>query len=342
MATIRKKGELQWHVQIRRKGYPAQTGTFSTRADAEAWARGIESEMDRGVFRSLAEAEKTTLSVILDRYEDEVLPSKKGKAADKSRVKTLKARLGTLKLAAITSATVASFRDSRLKEVGEQSVIHELNLLNRILKTAVIDWGISLPSGIPTSLVRKPKKPQGRERRASQAEIDAIAASSESNELAGIVRLAAETAMRRGEIGKIQWHDVDLTKRVLTLHDTKNGDRRDVALSSAAVAVLKSLPRRLDGRAFGLRPESISQAFERARDRARTTHEKECEKAGRKPDREFLVGLRFHDLRHEAASRLFEKGLNPMEVASITGHKTLQMLKRYTHLKAEDLAKRLG
>lgn len=342
MATIRKKGELQWHVQIRRKGYPAQTGTFNTRSDGETWARNIESEMDRGVFRSTAEAEQTTLSTVLDRYEREVLPSKKGQAADRSRVKTLKARIGNLKLAAITSATVASFRDARLKEVGEQSVIHELNLLNRIFKAAVIDWGITLPAGIPTALVRKPKKPQGRDRRASQAEIDAIAAATESNELAGIVRLAAETAMRRGEIGKIQWNDVCLKNQVLTLHDTKNGERRDVALSRAAVAVLQSLPRRIDGRVFGLLPESISQAFERARDRARTAYEQDCEKAGRKPDHEFLVGLRFHDLRHEAASRLFEKGLNPMEVASITGHKTLQMLKRYTHLKAENLAQKLG
>ncbi len=342
MATIRKRGEYQWEVQIRKKDYPVQSKTFNTKADAEKWARMVESEMDRGVFRSTAEAEQTSLSAILERYENEVLPSKKGQAADKSRIKTLKARLGTLKLAAITSATVASFRDGRLKEVGEQSVIHEINLLNRILKAAVIDWGISLPAGIPTALVRKPKKPQGRDRRASHDEIAAIVAATESNELAGIVLLAAETAMRRGELGKIQWRDVDLKKQVLVVHDTKNGDRRDVALSSAAVTVLKSLPRRIDGRVFGLHPESISQAFERARDRARANHETECEKTGSKPDCDFLVGLRFHDIRHEAASRLFEKGLNPMEVASITGHKTLQMLKRYTHLRAEDIARKLG
>lgn len=342
MATIRKKGEYQWHVQIRRKDYPGQTRTFNTKADAEKWARDVESAMDKGIFRSTAEAEQTSLSALLERYEHEVLPSKKGQAADKSRIKTLKASLGTFKLAAITSATVASFRDTRLKEVGEQSVIHEINLLNRIFKAAVIDWGIALPAGIPTALVRKPKKPQGRDRRASQEEIDAIVAATESNELAGIVLLAAETAMRRGEIGKIKWHDVDLKKRVLTLHDTKNGDRRDVALSTAAVSVLKSLPRRIDGRVFGLQPESISQAFERARDRARKAYEIECAEAAREPNRAFLIDLRFHDLRHEAASRLFEKGLNPMEVASITGHKTLQMLKRYTHLKAEDLAKKLG
>lgn len=342
MATIRKKGEYQWHVQIRRKGHPAQTRTLNTRADAEAWARDVESAMDKGVFRSTVEAEQTTLSAALDRYEREVLPSKKGAAADRSRLKTLAAKLGALKLAAITSATVAGFRDDRLKLVGEQSVIHELNLLNRVLKTATIDWGIALPAGIPTALVRKPKKPQGRDRRASRAEIDAIVSATESNELAGIVLLAAETAMRRGEIGKIQWQSVDLKRRVLTLHDTKNGDRRDVALSSEAVKVLKSIPRRLDGRVFGLQPESISQAFERARDRARKAYEKECVKSNREPKCSFLVDLRFHDLRHEAASRLFEKGLNPMEVASITGHKTLQMLKRYTHLRAEDLARKLG
>lgn len=342
MATIRKKGDLQWHVQIRRNGYPAQTRTFTTKSDAEAWARGVEWEMDRGVFRSTAEAEQTTLNTILDRYEREILPTKKGQAADKSRIKTLKASLGTLKLAAITSASVASFRDSRLKAVSSQSVIHEINLLNRVLKAAVIDWGITLPTGLPTTLVRKPKKPQGRDRRASHDEINAIVNTTGSSELAGIVLLAAETAMRRGEIGKILWKDVNLTKQVLTIHDTKNGERREVALSIAAVSTLKSLPHRIDGRVFGLQPDSMTQAFERARDRARRLHEKECKDSGKEPDRAFLTDLRFHDLRHEGASRLFEKGLNPMEVASITGHKTLQMLKRYTHLKAEDLAKKLG
>ena len=58
--------------------------------------------------------------------------------------------------------------------------------------------------------------------------------------------------------------------------------------------------------------------------------------------RAVIENLRFHDLRHEATTRLFEKGLNIMEVASITGHKDLRMLRRYTHLKAEDLARKLG
>jgi Phage integrase family. len=117
---------------------------------------------------------------------------------------------------------------------------------------------------------------------------------------------------------------VDLKKRTAHLPKTKNGEARTMPLSSRAVATLENLPRNLDGRVFGTTYEGIHQAFVRA-----------CRRAG-------IADLRFHDLRHEATSRLFEKGFNPMEVSAITGHKTLQMLKRYTHLRAEDLAKRMG
>jgi integrase len=82
-------------------------------------------------------------------------------------------------------------------------------------------------------------------------------------------------------------------------------------------------------------------AWRRAVSRARAVYEEECQSKGENPDQSFLVNLTFHDLRHEATSRFFEKGFNPMEVSTITGHKTLQMLKRYTHLKAEDLAERM-
>ena len=117
---------------------------------------------------------------------------------------------------------------------------------------------------------------------------------------------------------------MDLKKRTAHLPKTKNGEARTVPLSSRAVVTLEALPRNLDGRVFGVTYEGIHQSYVRA-----------CRRAS-------ITGLTFHDLRHEATSRLFEKGLNPMQVAAITGHKTLQMLKRYTHLRAEDLAKLLG
>lgn len=326
MSTIRKKGDRQWHAQIRRRGYPTQTKTFSTRAEADRWATVIESEMERGVFVSRSESEATSLTDVILRYSEEVLPTKKGAASDASRLKTLDREIGHLKLASITTSIVAKYRDKRLKEVGPQSVVHEMNLLSRLLKSATLDWGIALPGGLPTAMVRKPSKPKGRDRRVGHDELKAILKHTESQELSIIVTLAIETAMRRGEIAALDWKHVDLQKRTAHLPKTKTDAPRTVPLSSVAIRALQELPRRINGSVFELQAESMSQAFERS-----------CE-----PHRANIKDLRFHDLRHEATSRLFEKGLNVMEVATITGHKTLDMLKRYTHLRAEDLAKKLG
>jgi integrase len=325
MATIRKRGEGQYHVQIRKRGYPTQTKTFSKEADARRWATIIESEMERGVFVSRTEAEATLVVEVLQRYETDVLPTKRGEQSDKSRIKTLIAEFGSYRLASLNSSQIAKYRDHRLKFVGAQSVIHEISLLNRVLKTATMEWGIALPGGLPTAQVRKPVRPRGRDRRVSEAEITKILKATESAELRTIVTLAVETGMHRNELASLLWEHVDLKKQTAHLPKTKTDVPRTVPLSRAAVASLKTLGMKNEGPVFSLQGESMSQAFERA-----------C-----KPHRANIEGVRFHDLRHEATSRLFEKGLNVMEVAAITGHKTLDMLKRYTHLRAEDLAKKL-
>ncbi len=143
--------------------------------------------------------------------------------------------------------------------------------------------------------------------------------------------------MRRGELASMRWEHLDRKSRVLLLPETKAGEPRRVPLSSKALAVLNNQIHRIDGYVWGIRPDSITQAFERAMKSARVNYEAECNATGTEPDARMCQRLRFHDLHHEATSRLFEKGLNPMEVAAITGHKTLQMLKRHTHLRAEDL-----
>jgi integrase len=193
----------------------------------------------------------------------------------------------------------------------------------------------------PVSQIRKPKLPKGRDRRLLPGELDRIVSASESPVLSSIVQFALETAMRRSEIAGMTWGQVDLKRRTVTLLETKNGEKRIVPLSSEAVRILAGLPRRIDGNVWGMASDSITQAFIRAVSRAQKAYEKSFEEKRENPDPLFLVDLTFHDLRHEATSRFFEKGLNPMQVAAITGHKTLQMLKRYTHLKAEDLAELL-
>ena len=130
--------------------------------------------------------------------------------------------------------------------------------------------------------------------------------------------------MRRGELLGLRWEHINLDRRTCHLPITKNGNSRDIPLSNCAVETLIKLPHNLSDIVFPLSPVALRGLWGRA-----------CKRAG-------IRELRFHDLRHEATSRFFEKGLNVMEVASITGHKDLRMLLRYTHLRAEDLAEKLG
>ncbi|XTI71823.1 site-specific integrase [Acidithiobacillus sp. AC3] len=356
MASIVKRKDrdgnlIGWQARIVKQGFPKQTRVFRTKSEAQAWAKVVEAEMVRGVWQDRSEAERTTIADLLDRYVSEVLADRKHCAPELSRIETLRGRFGPLSVALLTSSAIASFRDQRLKETGRggklvsgQTVKHELGLLHRVLKKAEREWGIALPMGLPTAKVQTPKVGKGRDRRLQgneESRLLAACADARNPWLLPVVRFAIETAMRAGEMLETKgtagedgerliktdgllWKHVDLTRRTAHLPETKNGDARTVPLSTAAVDVLKALPRSMNGKVFGTTYEAIHLAFVRA-----------CRRAG-------IEDLRFHDLRHEATSRLFEKGLNPMEVSTITGHKTLQMLKRYTHLRAEDLARLLG
>jgi len=179
----------------------------------------------------------------------------------------------------------------------------------------------------PVPNIRMPKQSAGRERRLKEGEEEALL-NAAVYPLKQMIVLALETRMRLGEIQMINWKRIDVNKSVLILDDTKNGEKRSVPLSSRARTILiklKKKPKHISGRVFpDVSNSAISHNFRNLRSRLK------------------IEGLRFHDLRHEATSRLFEKELDLMMVASITGYKTLHMLKRYTHLKAEDLAKKLG
>jgi integrase len=331
MATFRKRpgpgGRAAWQAQIIRRGHESQYRTFDTKAEAEAWARQVEGEMDRGVFVSRAEAEATTLAEALDRYLTEVTPTKKPTTAYRERVigRHLQAHpLARQALASIRGKDMAAYMRQRQADgKGANTIRLELALLSHLFNTARAAWGMESLSN-PVDLVKgqRPKLPGGRTRRLvddEQARLLA-AASAYGGEIGSIITWAIETAMRRGEIAAMRWEHLDRRARVLLIPITKTGTPREVPLSRAAAAVLDGLPRRLDGQVWGMRPDSISQAFERV-----------CKAAG-------IEGLTFHDLRHEATSRLFEKGsMGDMQVAAITGHKTHQMLKRYTHLRAKDL-----
>ena len=342
MATIRRRATGKWEAQIRRLGQPSITRTFSARADAEKWARATEREMDTGQFLPRTDGERTTVADACERYAREVLPGKKSRRQIASDLTRLIDEWGPHSLIALTPERIAAYRDRRLQTVSGDQVRKELGLLGRVYRVAMTDWGIHVPHGAPTDRVRLPPAGRGRERRVSDAELDAILAVTGSRELPSLSRVAVETAMRRGELTALTWEHVDLRRRVVHLPETKNGQARDVPLSTRARDELAALPRRLSGRVWGLTPDAASRAFARAVQAARARYVETQEAAGVTPDPDWLVGVRLHDLRHEATSRLFERGLSIVEVSAITGHTDLAMLRRYTHLRADDLVARLG
>lgn len=326
MASIRKRGDLQWEARIRKRGQPIQCKTFTTRAKAEVWAKHIESEMDRGIFVSRAEAENTTLAEALDRYQNEVVVRKHTKGEDAIVRWWAALPLARQPMASIRGKDIATA--VRLKEaegVGPRTVFAYIVTLSHLFTLARREWGME-SLGNPTEFVRKPRQANARDRRLVGNEHARLLSAAQvyGGEIGLIIAWAIETAMRRGEIAAMRWEHVDWKTRTLLIPDTKTGTPRTIPLSPAALAVLGALPAKARGPVWSMRPDSISQAFRRA-----------CKAAG-------ITGIRLHDMRHEATSRLFEKqGFNAMEVSSITGHKSMQMLKRYTHLRAEDLAKRM-
>lgn len=349
MATFIKTPASKWKAVIRKQGWPTTSKTFRTKRDAEDWARRSEDEMARGVHIQRAPSERLTLKAALQRYLLEVSPTKSpgSQAAEKTHAKPLVDALGGYSLAAITADLVAQYRDARLATVSERTgrtitantTRGELALLSGLFNTAIREWRLGLLYN-PVANIRKPSPGKGRERRLMADEERRLlaAADSYSNPMMGwIVRLALHTGMRSGEITSLRRHQVDLEKRVVRLDKTKNGSARTVPLSRAATEVLHT------ALAHPIRPIDTDLVF---------FGEPGCN-GKRRPylfqpawRRDVLpgagiAGLRFHDLRHEAVSRLVESGMSDQEVAAISGHKTMQMLRRYTHLRAEDLVAKL-
>ena len=341
MATIVKTPSGTWKAVIRKLGWPTTAKTFRTKRDAEDWARSTEDEMVRGVYLSRAPSEKLTVAGALQRYMDEVSVTKKPttQRSERFTAQHLEAFFGKYSMAAVSADLVAKYRDKRLTEGKSNNTVRiELAMLGHLFRIAIQEWGIGLTFN-PVANIRKPSPGAGRDRRLTASEQEQLfeAIEAHSNPMLGwIVRLAVETGMRSSEIANLRRSQVDLDRRVVTLRDTKNGSARMVPLTRGAAEVLRLA---MDN---PIRPIDTDLVFfgEPGRDGQRRPYvfQKLWADAVRGIG---LADLHFHDLRHEAVSRLVEAGLSDQEVASISGHKSMQMLKRYTHLRAEDLVAKL-
>ncbi|MFM9913090.1 MAG: integrase [Methylophilaceae bacterium] len=345
MATFQQRKSGYWQARVRRKGQDPVSQSFRTKTEAEIWARGVEAEIEKGSFVSSALAERSIFSDIAIQFADDFAPHHYRGAAWKHKLDRLVERLGNYSLAAITPIAVAKYRDDRLKDpdsrytatakpprVSNTTVKAELDLLSKVLDVASKEFGIPLPAGNPVANIRKPKPGKGRDRRLNNDEWEALIAeckTSQNQYLYPALILSVETAMRQGELLQLKWTDIDRKRKLAMLLDTdkiKTEEPRAVPLSSKAIAVIDALPSKFNkGRLIPLERMTLYKAFERACDRAQ------------------ISNYTWHDLRHEALSRLAERGdFTVLEMAAVSGHKTLQMLKRYTHLQAENLAKKLG
>lgn len=339
MASIRER-KGRWQARVTRHGFLPETKSFETHEEAVKWARAIEAEIDKGVFVSLKEAERTTLADVLLRYAEEVSPTKRNGGKDNiAKLKFLaRQRVAKLCLANLTPKAVAQFRDDRLFHVSPGTVLLDLATIRSVLNHARREWGMPIEN--PVEKIRKPPAPPHRDRVLTTEEEQRLLEALTPGPLRGeggrfsketrdpwlkpMVILAIESAMRRGELLALEWKHVDLVRRTAYLPMTKNGRSRAVPLSTRAICTLKEIPRSIDGRVFPIQDWTVEQVFERA-----------SKLAG-------LAGFHFHDLRHTAATRLAERVPNVIELAAITGHSNVGMLKRYYHPRAEDLARKLG
>jgi len=329
MASIRKRNG-RYHAQVRRRGYPQATRSFINLVAAKKWVKSVEVDMERNEFLPRV---TMTVNELLLRYEAEEVPKQKGARHEFWRSSFLRKQIGHIHLRDLTPAFLATHRDRRLKNVKASTVSREFTTLSTAINTAIVEWAIPLANN-PVSKVRVRNADIRRDRRLEAGE-EGLMLKYAQPMLQRIIVLALETAMRRGEILKIKRSDINFSTQTLYIGDTKTATPRTIPLSEKAVKTLRAQIRALDDELGGVTPIREPLLFKMHLSEWQRQMERLWRDTG-------IANMKFHDLRHEAISRLFESGFNVMEVATISGHKCLQHLKRYTHIKPESLVARLG
>jgi integrase len=326
MATISKRGQ-RWRVQVFRRGIRVAQ-SFRLKGDALAWARETEAAIEECRYGMPSCA---TLRDVLDRYAEDVSPSKRGSKAELVRLRNLALDpIAENGLSAVTTEALSQWRDRRLEQVSTGTVLREITLLSAVFEHARKEW--KLMEVNPIRDMRKPKTPRHRERLPTDDEIDRLTLAlgydgrgpfeTPAQQTAIAFLLAIETAMRSGELLGLRWSDVDLVRRVATLTVTKNGDKREVPLSTRAIELFENLRGNNQEKCFSINGESRDSAFRHARG-----------KAG-------IVGITFHDSRALALTRLSKK-LDVLQLARVVGHRDPRSLMIYYRESAADMAKLL-
>ncbi len=342
MAYIQERktedGKTHFRVQIRLRGFPTTTATFERKTDAKLWAQQTESAMREGRHFKTIEAKKHTLADLIDRYIENVIPTKpKNAKTTIAQLQWWKDQLGYCLLSDLTPALIAEQRDKLLKGItvkgtirSPSTVVRYLAALSHALTIGMKEWGWLDDS--PMRKVRKPTEPRGRVRFLDDQErISLLNACKDSTNpyLHPAFVLAISTGMRQGELMNLRWEDIDLFSGRIILNHTKNGDRRLVPVRGLALQLLLELKNK-QKKDIGLlfpshenpqKPMDLRFPWEQA---LKMAH---------------IRGYKWHDNRHSCASYLLMNGASLAEIAGILGHKTLAMVKRYAHMSEEHTSK---
>jgi integrase len=330
MATFIKRGG-KYQAVIRRKGFPTSSRTFHRKSDAKEWARHMEIKADRGELPTpIRFLEGYKVRDILERYRDEVTAKKRSADTETYIINAfLRQPIAKLTLAQVNTGHFSKYREERLRQIKPGTINRQFGIIRHAFDVAMREWEIPLREN-PLARLKKLKVNDARSRRIKAEEWEAIktAATVCRNLLMmPLIRLAIETAMRRGELLAMKWEHINFENRTLLIPVAKNGHSRTIPLTGEAIRILREIQNMKETGSMyvfsGVTGNAANHVWDRIVERAK------------------IENLHFHDLRHEAISRFFEKGLSVPEVALISGHRDFRMLFRYTHLKAEDIARKL-
>ncbi len=340
MATIQrrisKRGAITYRARVRIKGFPPQTATFQKKSLARQWAEQTEAGIREGRYLRTSQAQSRTLGELVDLYLVEAMPGKPA-SIRVQRIQLLwwKQQLGHYCLAHVTPELVAGCKKTLAKGLTPKGGQRAPGTVNRYLAalshaftyaTREVGW----TDTNPVRSVSREREPRGRVRFLTDYERDELlAACRNSNErrLYPLVILALSTGARRGELLRLRWSDLDIRRGLAIIHHTKNGERRAVPVTGYAMELLQEMGR--------VRRMDTDLMFPSPNGRA-TFPRKAWERALREAR---IEDFRFHDLRHTAASYLAMSGATLAEIAEVLGHKTLAMVKRYSHLTEQHTIK---
>jgi integrase len=337
MASITQRSG-SYRVRIFRKNDKPISKSFSSELEATQWLKKTQAQLELGLYQEEVK-NKVNLKVGFNEAVEKYIPAhsvhKGNHKTEAGILRILSSRWGGQSLSAINKQDIVLLKEELLaKGRAASTVNHYLNALSQLYQIAINEWGLKLTN--PITGIKRMSEPPGRMKRLSrEAETTLLAYCHELNlsYLADIITVALDTGMRCGEILSMRWEDVDLINRRVLLRDTKNGDSRQVPLSNRVKIILQQLSSRDAGDlVFPYCRWAIRRHYIRVVKQSANAH-----KGAQNP----FTDLRFHDLRHEALSRLSDKGLNVMEIAHISGHRTLTMLRRYTHPCHETLLVKL-